>query len=57
MNNLTPISEHRKEPLLSIYKKFYTHDWVFHTIIEKIIIILCVSWSSFSLVKYILSLM
>lgn len=57
MNELTPLSEHKKEPLLSVYRKAYTHDWVFHSIIEKLIIIVCVSWSAYSLVKFIITLM
>lgn len=35
------------------FKRITTYDWVFGTFLEKVILILCILWSFYSIIRFV----
>lgn len=55
MTELTPLAK-RKKTTAELMHSLKTEGWIFEKPIEKIVVVVCILWSVFSVVKFAFSL-
>jgi len=50
------IAQNNKEHPFKMIRNIYELDWIFSTKLEKVLLLGCVAWATYSIFKFIISL-